>query len=101
MARQNGVHIHFFEIHAAVGNHALRNHFEVADARLGIRSAMRLHQANHYIHILLVQHQVGVVEQVVGFANTRRRANVDAQPGRFLLFFEDNFGHASVPSPIS
>jgi hypothetical protein len=54
---------------------------------------MRLHQPDYHVHILLMLHQVSVVEHVVGFAHARRSANVDAQLGGFLLFLEDDLSH--------
>ena len=57
---------------------------------------MRLHQADHHIHALLMLHQVGVVQHVVGLAHAGRRANVDAQLCGFLGFLELDLGHRSA-----
>ena len=96
MARDDGVDIHLFQVHAAIGNHALGNDFEVADARLGLRAAVRFHQADDDIDALLVLHAVGVVEHVVGFAHAGRGAEVDAQFGGFRLLFQYDLCHRSA-----
>ena len=96
MAGQDGVHVHLFQVDAAVGNHALGHDLQVADAGLGLLAPVGLHQADHHIHALLMLHQVGVVQHVVGLAHARRRADVDAQLGGFRLFFEDDLGHGSA-----
>jgi hypothetical protein len=88
MAGQDGVHIHLFQVDAAIGNHALGHNLEVADARFGLFASVGFDQADHHIHALLVLHQVGVVEHVVGFAHARRGADVDAEFGGFLLAFQ-------------
>jgi hypothetical protein len=57
MAGQDGVHVHLFQVDAAVGNHALGHNLQVADARLGLLAPVRFHQADHHIHALLVLHR--------------------------------------------
>ena len=86
MAGEDGVHVHLFQVDAAIGNHALGNDFEIADAGLGLLAPVRLDQADDDIDALLVLMQVGVVEHVVGFAHAGRGADVDAQLGGFRCF---------------
>ena len=59
---------------------------------------MRFHQADHHVHALLMLHQVGVVEHVVGLAHAGRRANVDAQLGGFRRLLELDLRHAQPTS---
>ncbi len=88
--------IHLFQVDAAIGNHALGHDLQVADARFGLRAAVRLHQADDDIDALLVLHAVGIVEHVVGLAHARRGAEIDAQLGGFRLLFQNDLSHGSA-----
>ena len=96
MAGEDGVHVHLFEIDATVGNYALRNDLQIANLICRLFAAVGLDQADDNIFALLALHQ-GVIEHVVGFADAGGCANIDAQPGGFLLAFET--GSLPWPSP--
>ena len=96
MPRNNRVHIHLFQVHAAVGNHFLRDDLEVPDLFLGFLPSVGLHQADDDIFAALRSHQVGIVQHLVGFAHARRSAQVDAQLGGLRLALKNDLGHRSA-----
>ena len=52
MARENCVDIHLLQVDAAIGNHAQRYDFEIADLVGGFLAPVRLDQADHHVNAL-------------------------------------------------
>ena len=96
MAGQEGVHVHFFQGDAAVGNLALGHDLQVTYAGRGLLAPVSFHQANHHIHALLILHPVSIVEHVIGLAHSRRGSDVYAKPGGFLLSLQFDLCHGSA-----
>jgi hypothetical protein len=57
----------------------LRNDFQITNLIFRILAPVRFHQPNDDIHALLAQ-DMGIIQHVVGFADARRRTDVDAEP---------------------
>ncbi len=82
MAGEDRVDVHLFQLDAAIGNHAQRNDFEIANLVGGLLAAVCLDEADHDVDALLALEE-GIVEHVIGLANAGGRAEIDAKPGGF------------------
>ena len=78
MAGDDGVDVHLLQVDATIRDNALRDDFEVADAGLGFGTAVGFNKADDDIDGLLVDHAIGVVDHVIGFADAGSRTDVDA-----------------------
>ncbi len=84
MARDNAVDVHVLERCALVRDAGPRDDLEILDLRLGVRPSIRLDEAGDHIDAARLE-RVCFLEHRVGLADTRRGADVDAQPGAILL----------------
>ena len=84
LARQDRVDIHLFQRDAAILDRAARNHFQILDLCFGVGAAVGLDDADHHVEAALAQ-RVRLLQHLVGLADARRRANVNAQPRPALI----------------
>ncbi len=86
MAGDDRVRVHLFHGHAAVLDAAARNDFQPVEQGRGVAPAVSLHETHHHVRTAVVA-AVPFFEHLVGLADARGHAHVDAESGalRFPL----------------
>ena len=77
-AREQRVEVHLFEPPTLVFQPLARQHLETLEQGFGFFSAVRLDDRRNDI-LAVFEPRAGLLEHLIGFANSRRRANKDLQ----------------------
>src|SRR5262249_29450168 len=77
-ASNDGFDVHLLKNNAAVFDLAARNHFEISDLGFGVGPAIGLDETDYQVKALAAQ-QVSVLKHLVGLADARGGADVNAE----------------------
>jgi hypothetical protein len=80
LARNDAVDVHLFKHDATVIYFSARHDFQVPDFGLGVGAAIGLNESENNV-VPLASQQVGVLQHLVSFTNSRSGANIYPQTG--------------------
>src|SRR6185369_10246194 len=85
-AGDNGIDVQLFERYTTVFNTAHRHTFKIANHDFRILASVCVHHRYDNVYALLLK-EVSILEHLIGFTDTRGRADINAQ-ARFLAAFQ-------------
>ena len=84
VAGDDRVGVHLLDGHSAVLHSAARDDLQAIQQRRGVAPAVRLDEAHDHVRAAIVA-AMRLLEHLVGLADARRHAHVDAQPAALGL----------------
>ena len=84
-ARQTSLHVHLFERHASVLYAAHRHTLQISNHRPGLFTPVGLDHGHDNVHALPLE-LMRVFQHLIGLADARSRADVNAQGGPLAIF---------------